>query len=46
MKMYTRSFNTMREMEDFINRDGIAKENIINVFQLSDQTFTVVYYAE
>lgn len=46
MKMYTRSFNKMREMEEFINSNGIAKENIINVFQLSDQTFTVVYYAD
>lgn len=46
MKMYTMSFNKMREVEEFINSNGISKENIINVFQLADKTFTVVYYAD
>jgi len=46
MQMHTRSYNKMRELEDFVNSANIPKENIISIFPNSDKTFTIVYYAE
>jgi len=46
MKMLTRAFNTTGEMEQFVNANGISKDNIVNVFQRSDKTYQLIYYAE
>lgn len=46
MKMYTRAFNQMKEVNTFVNDEGITKDNIINIFQSNDGTFLLVYYAE
>lgn len=46
MKMYSRGFNRINEVENFVNREGIQKENIIEVFQNQDGTYLLLYYAE
>lgn len=46
MKMYTRAFNKMKEANDFVNAQGIDKQNIVNIFQSNDGTYLLIYYAE
>ena len=46
MRVYTRIFNKMREVEEFLNSAGIQKENIVNIFQSQDGSFVLVYYGE
>ena len=46
MKMYTRAFNRMMEVNEFVNEKRIPKEQIVNVWQCADGTFMLVYYAE
>lgn len=46
MKMYTKSFNSKLELATFVNEKGIAKKDIISVFQESDQLYTLIYYGE
>ena len=46
MRMYTHSFNKKVEAENFVNSQGITKEQIVQVFQEADKTYTLVYYAE
>lgn len=46
MRMYTRIFNSSREMDTFINEKKIKKENIVSVFQSQGGEFTIVYYDE
>ena len=43
--MYTKTFNKIKELRDFVNEKKISKENIITVFE-SEGAFTVIYYAE
>lgn len=46
MKMYTFGANQMRDIEDFVNENGIPQENIVDIFQSKDGDFELVYYAE
>lgn len=46
MKMYTRAFNQMKELNVFVNENKISKENIVSVLQSNDGTYLLVYYAE
>ncbi len=46
MRMYTRAFNKMTELNDFVNRSGIRKDSIVNIFPSGDGSFLLVYYAE
>lgn len=46
MKMYTRAFNLMKDVNAFVNENKISKENIVNVFQSNDGTYLLIYYAE
>lgn len=46
MKMYTRGFNTNKELVDFTNQKGIKKEDIVSIFVDKDGIFTLIYYAE
>lgn len=46
MKMYTRAFNQMKELNAFVNENKIPKENIVSVLQSNDGTYLLVYYAE
>lgn len=46
MKMYTRAFNQMKELNTFVNENKIQKENIVSVLQSNDGTYLLVYYAE
>jgi len=36
----------MNELESFVNGNDIKKEDIIQIFQAKDGTFTLVYYGE
>lgn len=46
MKMYSRAFNKLRELQTFVNENGIPKENIINIFQSQGGNYILNYYAE
>lgn len=46
MKMYTQSFNKARDVDEFVNKHGIKKENIVTLFQNNDKTYLLVYYDE
>ncbi len=46
MRLYTEAFNNMRELNKFVNREGITQEQIINIFQSTDGMFYLNYYAE
>lgn len=46
MKMYTRAFNDMRSLNNFVNEAGIAKKDIVSIFQSTDGTYILSYYAE
>lgn len=44
--MYTHGANSMREIEEFVNANGIEKKNIVDIFQSNSGDFVLVYYAE
>ncbi len=44
--MYTHGANSMREIEKFVNDNGIDKKDIVDIFQSKDGSFFLVYYAE
>ncbi len=46
MRMYTRAFNKMSELNAFANEHGIGKDSIVNIFPSGDGSFLLVYYAE
>ena len=46
MKMMTQSANSMRELVDFVNRNGIKKEDVVSMMQTKDGTFLLTYFAE
>lgn len=46
MQMITKSFNTKREVDDYVNEHGILKENIVTTYQDLDGTYVLVYYGE
>ena len=46
MRMLTEAANDMREINDFVNKNAIPREHIVNIFQSKDGTFMLVYYAE
>lgn len=42
--MLTRGFNNMNELNEFVNEKSIRKEDIVNIFQDSKDTFILIYY--
>lgn len=46
MRLYTEAFNNKRDAENFINENGIEKDNVLAFFQEKDGTYTLMYYAE
>ena len=44
--MITMSFNQMRDLNDYVNKNAIPKRNIVNIFQSTDGTFLLIYYDE
>lgn len=46
MKMYTEGFNSMRDVEKFINSKGLQKDAIVSILQSNDGTFFLLYYDE
>ena len=45
MRMYSYVFNTYSELTDFVNANGISKEQIVDIFPQGSQ-FCLSYYAE
>lgn len=39
MRMYTRAFNKMRELTDFVNENGIPQERIVTIFESDEKNF-------
>ncbi len=46
MKMLTQAANDMREINNFVNQNGIPQENIVNIFQSKDGVYMLVYFVE
>ena len=46
MRLYTRAFNNEKELETFVNENGIEMENIISIFETSSRDYMLVYYGE
>lgn len=46
MRMYTKAFNKMSELNAFVNANGISKDDIVSVFPSGDGSFLIVYYGE
>ena len=46
MKMYSRIFDDMRNLNAYVNETGIPKENIVNILTSPDGSYLLVYYAE
>ena len=46
MRMQTYAANQMRDIEKFVNENGIDKKNIVDIFQSKEGDFVLVYYAE
>lgn len=46
MRMYTRAFNKMRELTDFVNEHEIPQERIITIFESDEKNFILIYYAK
>ena len=44
MQVYTA--NQMRDIEKFVNENGIEKKQIVDIFVSPDNEYTLVYYAE
>jgi len=42
--MYTRVFNDMRELNNYVNEKKIKKEDIVNIFQDNEGSYLLVYY--
>lgn len=45
MKMYTEAFNSLRDLNNFVNSHGIEKQNVVSIFQAEDSTYILIYYA-
>lgn len=46
MGMRTKIANKLRELEEFVNENGIEKEMIISIYQAMDGSFHLVYYED
>lgn len=46
MRMCTFAANQLRDIENFVNENGIKKENIVDIFQSKEGDFELVYYVE
>lgn len=45
MKIFAQSGNSMRDLTDFINANGIEKDQIVSIGQNNDGVFMLVYYS-
>lgn len=46
MKMFTFAANNVREINDFVNDNGIPQENIVSVFPTPEGVYMLIYYSE
>lgn len=46
MEMRTFTANDMREINDFVNRNGIEKDQIVNIFPTSDGEYVLTYFVQ
>lgn len=46
MKMYTRAFNLMKELNAFVNENKITKDRIVSIIQNHDGLYLLMYYGE
>lgn len=44
--MYSNGFNQMKELNDFVNDNGILKEQIVSIVESKDGTFFLTWYAD
>lgn len=46
MTMRTEAANDMRAINDFVNENGISKDQIVDIIQNNDGTYFLVYFAD
>ena len=46
MRMYTYAANDMRAITDFVNENGIKKEDIVGIYETKSGVFMLNYFAE
>ena len=46
MKMLTQSGNSMRDLVEFANQQGLQKDQIVSMMQAKDGTFLLTYFVE
>lgn len=46
MRMYPRIFNTLHELEEFVNATGIPQDRIVEAGPEGKGTFLLIYYGE
>ena len=46
MRMQTEAANSMRDLNDFINKNHIPQERIVNIMETSDGMWIVNYFVE
>ena len=46
MRMITIVKNHIREIEDYVKEHGIAKKDIVNIFQNDESEYILIYYGE
>lgn len=46
MKLLTETAGSMRALVDFVNAHGIQKENIVEMTEMKDGTFILLYFGE
>lgn len=46
MRLYTIVKNDLREVEEYINSQGIEKDQIVNIFSNGRGEYILIYYGE
>ena len=46
MRLYTIVKNDVREIENFINENGIQKDQVVNIFQNAYKEYVLIYFGE
>ena len=46
MRMYTETFNSARDLNDFVRNSDIQQDQIVTIFQANNGLFILMYYAE
>ena len=46
MRLHTKAFNMLRELETYVNEKGIVRDQIVSVTQSAEELWVLVWYGE